>query len=151
MPPLFWIEALNTTTHLLNLIPTKTITNLMPHTSLYDSPLTYSHLRVFGCLCYPNLSSTMPHKLSPRSPPCVLLEYTHFHKGYWCKDISSNKVYILRHVIFDEFTFPFQNKNSSNPSKLRRKACPLFKLILISHKTLTLGTHNHILITHPIS
>ena len=33
-------------------------------------------LRVFGCLCYPNLSATTRHKLSPRSMACVFSSVT---------------------------------------------------------------------------
>jgi histone deacetylase 1/2 len=33
---------------------------------------SYSHLRVFGCFCYPNLSATSPHKLPPCSSLCFL-------------------------------------------------------------------------------
>jgi hypothetical protein len=45
LPSLFWVEALRTATYL----------------SLPD----YSDLRVFGCLCFPNTSSTTANKLSP--------------------------------------------------------------------------------------
>jgi hypothetical protein len=30
------------------------------------TPPSYSHLRVFGCKCYPNMSATAAHKITPR-------------------------------------------------------------------------------------
>jgi hypothetical protein len=67
----------------------------------------YSLLRVFGCLCYPNLSAATPHKLSPRSAACVFLGYPPSQKGYRCLDLSTRKIIISRHVVFDETHFPF--------------------------------------------
>ncbi|XP_039827512.1 uncharacterized protein LOC120689272 [Panicum virgatum] len=63
-PPSFWVEALSTATHLLNLLPTKTLDSAAPHLVLFGTAPTYDHLRVFGCTCYPNLSTTAPHKLA---------------------------------------------------------------------------------------
>jgi hypothetical protein len=64
-------------------------------------------LRVFGCACYPNLSTQAPHKLAPRSTRCVILGYSADHKGYRCLDLSTNNIIVFRHVIFDESDFPF--------------------------------------------
>jgi hypothetical protein len=74
--------------------------------ALFDSPPSYEHLRVFGCTCYPNTSSTTPHKLSPRSTRCVFLGYSSDHKGYHCLDLSTNRLIVSRHVVFDEASFP---------------------------------------------
>jgi len=67
----------------------------------------YDHLRVLGCLCYPNLQVTSPHTLAPRSTACVFLGYPSAHKGYRCLDLSTRCVIISCHVVFDEFSFPF--------------------------------------------
>jgi hypothetical protein len=61
----------------------------------------------FGCLCYPNLQATSAHKLAAWSTTCVFLGYPSSHKGYRCLDLSSRRIIISRHVIFDESTFPF--------------------------------------------
>ena len=107
LPPSYWVEALHTATHLLNLLPTKTLSMATPHMALYGSPPSYDHLCVFGCQCYPNMIATASHKLAPRSLPCVFLGYSAHHKGYRCLDTSSNRVIISRHVVFDESVFPF--------------------------------------------
>jgi hypothetical protein len=74
--------------------------------ALFGSPPSYEHLRVFGCACYPNTSATTPHKLSPRSTRCVFLGYSSDRKGYRCLDLSTNRLIVSRHVVFDEASFP---------------------------------------------
>lgn len=113
-PPEFWVEALHLTTHLLNILPTKSIRNLTPHEVLYRSQPKYTNLRVFGCLCYPNLSSSSTHKLSPRSVPCVFVGYPSSQKGFRCPDTSTGCVIVSRHVIFDESLFPFATPPKSH-------------------------------------
>jgi hypothetical protein len=78
-----------------------------PHQALFGTPPRYDHLRVFGCACYPNTAATAPHKLAPRSTLCVFLGYSPDHKGYRCFDLSSRRVLISRHVVFDESVFPY--------------------------------------------
>jgi hypothetical protein len=111
MPPSYWVEALSTAIGLLNILPTKTLAFSTPHLALHGTPPVYDHLWVFGCKCYPNLSATAPHKLAPRSALCVFLGYSDHHKGYRCLDLSSNRIIISRHAIFDEAAFPFADRD----------------------------------------
>jgi hypothetical protein len=106
LPGRYWVEGLHTATYLLNRLPNKTIQAACPHMALFGSPPSYEHLRVFGCTCYPNTSSTTPHKLSPRSTRCVFLGYSSDHKGYRCLDLSTNRLIVSQHVVFDEASFP---------------------------------------------
>jgi histone deacetylase 1/2 len=53
MPPSYWAEALSAATYLLNSRPS--IQHELPYSRLHGSSSAYDHLRVFGCLCYPNL------------------------------------------------------------------------------------------------
>jgi hypothetical protein len=108
MPSAYWVEALSIATFLINRLPSTKTPNTTPFQLLHHKPLTYSDLRVFGCLCYPNTSATATHKLSPRSVPCVFLDYPSFHKGYRCLNLVTQKLIISCHVIFDETVFPFR-------------------------------------------
>ena len=107
IPPSFWHHALAMPTYLLNILPSKVLDSQSPLQILYHRDPRYSHLRVFGCLCYPLFPSTTIHKLQPRSTPCVFLGYPSNYRGYKCYDISSRKIIISRHVMFDETRFPF--------------------------------------------
>lgn len=41
----------------------------------------YLKLKVFGYVCYPNLRSSTPHKLAPRTKECIFLGYPTSTKG----------------------------------------------------------------------
>ena len=73
MPPNFWVEALHTSTYLLNRLPPKALAAPCPFFALFSKTPDYTLLLTFGCLCYPNIASTMSHKLSHRSVACVFL------------------------------------------------------------------------------
>jgi histone deacetylase 1/2 len=106
LPPPFWVGALYTATHLLNIRPSRAISNATPYFRLYGIHATYDHLRTFGCLCFPNAYSTSPHKLAPRATRCVFIGYPQEHKGYRCLDLQTRKVIVSRHVVFNEAQFP---------------------------------------------
>jgi hypothetical protein len=82
IPPIFWHHALQMATYLHNIIPNKKLNLQSPTKILYQKYPAYSHLRVFGCLCYPLIPSTTRNKLQHRSTPCVFLGYPSNHKGY---------------------------------------------------------------------
>lgn len=107
MPHSFWVETLNTAVQTLNILLSSSIQNFIPFTRLHNLPVTYSHLRVFGYLCYPNTLPTSPHKLAPRSTACIFLGYPSNHRGYRCLEISSRKIIISKHVTFVEDVFSF--------------------------------------------
>jgi hypothetical protein len=116
LPGRYWAEGLHTAIYLLNRLSTKAIQVACSHIALFGSAPSYEHLRVFGCACYPNTAATVPHKLTPRSTQCVFLSYSSDHKGYRCLDLSTNRLIVSRHVVFDEDSFPLAV--SPNPTNL---------------------------------
>jgi hypothetical protein len=116
LPAAYWVESLHTVMFLLNRLPSKTIRALCPYFTLFGTSLTYEHLHVFGCACYPNMSATVPHKLAPHSTLCVFLGYSDHHKGYCCLDLSTNRLVISQYVVFDEAVFPFAASPHSTDS-----------------------------------
>jgi len=99
-------------TYLHNILPNNKLTLQSPTKILYQKDPSYSHLRVFGCLRYPLILSTTRNKLQPRSTPYVFLGYPSNHRGYKCYELSSRKIIISLHVIFEENTFPFSTMNA---------------------------------------
>jgi len=71
----------------------------------------------FGCLCFPLLCPYNDHELDFCSSPCVFLGYNNSHLGYRCLDLSSNHLYIARHVRFHEniFSFDMSEQNIAPP------------------------------------
>jgi hypothetical protein len=107
-PRPFGLKPFHTATYFLSRRPSHSINNFTPYFLLHGSHPCYDHLRIFGCLCFPNLYTTTPHKLSPRSMRCVFAGYALEHKGYRCFDLSTCQVIISRHVVFDEDIFPYE-------------------------------------------
>jgi len=116
----YWVDAFITAVHLINRLPTPTLQLMSPFFKLYNREPNYQELRVFGCLCYPLLRPYGLHKLEYRSKPCLFLGY--HHAGYKCLDPVTNKVYLSRHVVFNEASFPAQDQAVSLlPSKVSAK------------------------------
>ncbi|KAM2376016.1 hypothetical protein ACFX1X_042815 [Malus domestica] len=46
------------------------------------------------------------------------MKYKSEHKGYWCLDIQTQRLYISRHVLFNEEHFPFHNAQNLLPSSM---------------------------------
>jgi len=113
VPPSFWYHALQMATYMLTILPRNNLSNHSPNQLLYHRDPSWTHLRVFGGLCYPLFPSTTINKLQTRSTPCVFLGYPLNHRGYKCFDLSHRKIIIPRHVIFDETQFPFSQLSSS--------------------------------------
>ena len=113
MPLKYWDEAFLVATYLINRIPTKLLSYDTPLHKLLGATPDYSHFRVFGCACWPNLRPYNSHKLQLRSIRCVFLGYSNMHKGFKCLDISKGRIYISRDVIFDESVFPFASLHST--------------------------------------
>ncbi|KAJ0105509.1 hypothetical protein Patl1_18161 [Pistacia atlantica] len=81
---------------------------------------SYTSLRTFGCACYPYLRPYENNKLSFRSKKCLFLGYAAQHKGYRCIDLDSGKIYISRHLVFDENSFPARDKGCTSPDHKAR-------------------------------
>jgi len=107
-PQRFWVEAFFTANFLSNLLPTSALdSSTTPYQVLFGKAPDYSALRTFGCACFPTLRAYARNKFDPRSLKCIFLGYTEKYKGYRCFFPPTNRVYLSRHVLFDESSFPF--------------------------------------------
>ena len=119
LPTKYWGECILTATYIINRLPSTYLHNKCPFTILYNQEPQYSHMRSFGCLCFPTTHKHQRTKFEPRATPHVFLGYPFGVKGYKVLSLSSNKVHISRDVVFNETVFPFSkitNLSTSNPS-----------------------------------
>ncbi|KAJ0467191.1 putative RNA-directed DNA polymerase [Helianthus annuus] len=116
LPQRFWHFAFETAVYLINRLPSRVSSNKSPFEHVFKHKPDYSFLRVFGSQCFPYLRPYNRHKIEFHSTPCVFLGYSPFHHGYRCFDPSTERIYIARHVRFNEHIFPYQPPSNPSPS-----------------------------------
>ena len=131
---------------LINRLPTPVLSGRSPYEALFGTRPDYSFLQTFGCSCYPFLGDYGQDKLTPKTRRCVFIGYSTIHKGYCCLDSSSGRIFISRHVVFNETEFPY-GLTSATPTVFSSYITPTrlplavaFKPALLSHSSSTL-TH----------
>ncbi|PKI78797.1 hypothetical protein CRG98_000864 [Punica granatum] len=128
LPSKFWDYAFDTAVYLINRLPTRSLGFSSPFEKLHGKLPDYHFLRVFGCLCFPYLRPYTKHKLEFRSRPCVFLGYPPSQLGYRCFDPKSNRIFVVRTVVFDEQSFPFRPTGSlvavQQVSNFSESSCP---------------------------
>ncbi|KAI0509793.1 hypothetical protein KFK09_010389 [Dendrobium nobile] len=90
--------------------------NSTPFELLHKYKPNYTHLKVFGCACFPLQPPHSHNKLQAKARMCVFLGYSDAYKGYKCLDILTNKISISRHITFDENYFPFSSQHTQQPN-----------------------------------
>ena len=113
LPMKYWHYAFQTTTFLINRMPSKVLEYDSPYFTLFRRHPDYKSLRVFDYLCYPFIWPYNTHRLQYGSVQCFFLGYSLNHKGFLCLDYATGRVYITPHAVFDESTFPFAQSKSS--------------------------------------
>ncbi len=98
----FWPHAFQTASYLINRQPTPLLQNRSPYEALFGQKPNYLKLRKFGCLCYPLTRPYNFNKMEPKSKPCIFLGYSPTQNAYKCLEPYTHKIYISRHVLFDE-------------------------------------------------
>lgn len=124
LPLKFWPDVFSTTVYLINRLPIKALRLKCPMEVMFKTKPEYKTHKVFGCLSFPYLRSYNKHKLNFRSSPSTFLGYATNQKGYRCLD-KNGKIFISRHVVFNEREIPFSKTSESTTSASVTQKCTI--------------------------
>jgi len=94
LPTQFWGECALTAVHIINRLLSSVLSFKTPFELLYSKLLSFSHIRVFGCLVY--ATNVHPfHKFDFRSMPLIFIGYPTGQKAYKLFDLSSKKISLV--------------------------------------------------------
>ena len=119
MPKKFWTDAVAYAVYVKNCLPTAVLNGRQPALMLKEvaketAETLLRHLHIFGCKAWKHDNSD--GKLSPQAVLCVFLGVDNVRKGYRLLSLSDTKVSVSRNVVFDETSFPMQNKEAPQQS-----------------------------------
>ena len=104
LPLSYWSYLVAIAVHIINRLPSPNLHNQSPWEPLFHSMLDLTHLRVFGCTCFPLLKPYIDHKLQPHTKHCL--------------ELITHRVYISRYVLFNENEFLCAKSSSLSTSSL---------------------------------
>ncbi|KAJ9556554.1 hypothetical protein OSB04_011168 [Centaurea solstitialis] len=102
LPVLFWGHALETTAHILNRAPTKSVERT-PYELWKGKKPKMSFLKIWGCEVY--VKRPTSEKLKPKSDKCFFVGYPKITVGYYFYNPEKNKVFVARNGKFMEEKF----------------------------------------------
>ena len=104
LPPSFWGDAALTTQYLRNRLPTSTLpADSTPYEIMYGTKPDLSHLRVWGCQCFPSIPPELRTKGGPRRYEAIFVGYEDNRIGWRVRDLAG-KYHFSRDIIFNETT-----------------------------------------------
>ena len=104
--------------YIMNWAPTIAVHDQTPKESFTGRKPDYSHLRVFGCICYVDIPDERRKKLDVKVDKCIFLGYATNSKGYKCYNPMTKAFYVSRDVTFDEVNSWFPHPASRGPQDI---------------------------------
>jgi hypothetical protein len=104
LPLSFWGDAAITTQYLRNRLSTSTLpTDTTPFEVMHGSKPDLSHLRIWGCQCFPAIPPELRTKGGPRRYEAIFVGYEENRIGWRVRDLAG-KYQFTRDAVFNEAT-----------------------------------------------
>jgi hypothetical protein len=102
LPLSFWMEALKTDAHIINHVPSKSVSKT-PYELWIGRKPSINYLHVWGCPAEAKIFNSQLRKLDPKTISCYFIGYPEKSKGYrfYCPECTT-KFADTRHIIFFE-------------------------------------------------
>lgn len=113
MPIWFRGLILKVVVYLINRLSSLSIRGKSSYEILFCNVTSLTHLRVIGCKCYA-IIIPKGDKFSERENNAVLMGYFLSQKGHLLIDVLNNKTVVAMNVMFQEDSFTFVGKPTSN-------------------------------------
>lgn len=109
LPLCFWGDCVLAASYIISRTPSALLNNKTPYELLFETPPSFSELRMFGCLCYAYNHKSKRDKFMSRSRRCIFVGYPQGKKGWKLYDLDTGDYFVSRDVKFYENEFPFCN------------------------------------------
>ena len=124
LPPSFWGDAALTVQYLRNRLPTSTLpSHTTPYEIMYGVKPDLSHLRIWGCQCFPAIPPELRSKGGPRRYEAIFVGYEDNRIGWRVRDLAG-KYHFSRDVVFNETTPGHLSPTRGSPTDHRLLPTP---------------------------
>lgn len=114
MPITYQGLSIQAIVYLINRLPSSSIDGKTPYDVLFSTPPFLTHLRVIGYLYY-GLTLPKGYKVMKKAQPTSLMVYSTTLKRYLYLNLTSNKLFVSRYVIFHKDIFLFTKRKGQYP------------------------------------
>jgi Reverse transcriptase (RNA-dependent DNA polymerase) len=120
LPPSFWGDAALTYQYLRNRLPTSTLPHeITPYEVMNHVKPDLSHLRVWGCQCFPAIPPELRTKGGPRRYEAIFVGYEENRVGWRVRDLKG-RYHFSRDVVFNESIPGHLSPRRGNPIDFAR-------------------------------
>ena len=99
--------------YLINRTPSSVLKEKTPYVVLHGQSPSYTHLCIFGPLCFARNLNTNGDKFASHSHWCVFMGYPYGQKGWKVYDLETHEIFVSRDVTFFENQFPFHHTETA--------------------------------------
>ncbi|UYV68298.1 hypothetical protein LAZ67_5003753 [Cordylochernes scorpioides] len=113
---IFWAEACNTATNILNRSATKQTPGTTPYELFFGTKPNVANYKIFGCNAYMHIPKENRKKWDNKSIKLMFLGYENTSKNFRLWDWKTRKIRISKDVTFDEKATP--DRESTKPKEI---------------------------------